>query len=93
MNDAFVRGFNLGEAVLWGVLALLTLFWRAPDRFAGTHWRRFLPVGFLIFGVTDLIERETGAWWRPWWLLMLKTACVAFLFFTWRRWRIGSGTR
>jgi hypothetical protein len=25
-----------------------------------------------LFGVSDLVEASTGAWWRPWWLLSGK---------------------
>jgi hypothetical protein len=40
-----------------------------------------LPVAFFIFGISDLIETQTGAWWEPWWLLLIKTLCVfVFLF-------------
>jgi hypothetical protein len=31
---------------------------------------------FVLFGASDLIEVRTGAWWRPWWLLAWKAACV-----------------
>lgn len=30
----------------------------------------------MAFGVSDIIELQTGAWWRPWWLLLLKAACL-----------------
>lgn len=31
----------------------------------------------IIFGISDFVEMGTGAWWRPWWLLAWKGACVA----------------
>jgi hypothetical protein len=31
----------------------------------------------VLFGISDLIEIFTGAWWRPWPLLMLKGCCLA----------------
>ena len=34
-------------------------------------------VAFALFGVSDIVETTTGAWWRPWWLLVWKAACVA----------------
>jgi hypothetical protein len=38
-------------------------------------------IAFALFGVSDLVEATTGAWWRPWWLLAWKAACVlAFLW-------------
>ena len=37
-------------------------------------------VTFVLFGGSDLVEATTGAWWRPWWLLLWKAACLfAFL--------------
>jgi len=36
-------------------------------------------VAFLAFAGTDLVEMQTGAWWRPWWLLVWKAACVGVL--------------
>lgn len=34
---------------------------------------------FIAFAVSDIIEAHTGAWWRPLWLLGLKSACVLAL--------------
>jgi hypothetical protein len=30
-----------------------------------------------LFGVSDLVEASTGAWWRPWWLFFWKGACLS----------------
>jgi hypothetical protein len=38
-------------------------------------------VTFLAFGGSDLVEAHTGAWWRPWWLLVWKGLCLAI--FAW----------
>jgi hypothetical protein len=38
---------------------------------------------FLVFGTSDVVEVETGAWWDPWWLLMWKGACVIALAALW----------
>lgn len=35
-----------------------------------------VALAFFVFGLTDFIERETLAWWRPFWLLALKGSCV-----------------
>ena len=34
-------------------------------------------IAFLLFGFSDYVEAHTGAWWRPWWLLFWKGACLA----------------
>ena len=47
-------------------------------------WLKLLiiaAVAFVVFGVSDIIEAETGAWWKPIELLVLKAACV--LTFIW----------
>jgi hypothetical protein len=36
-------------------------------------------VTFLIFGGSDVVEATTGAWWRPWWLLVWKGLCLLVL--------------
>jgi predicted branched-subunit amino acid permease len=40
---------------------------------------------FIIFGVSDLVEAQTGAWWRPLWLLAWKGLCLVGL--TWCYWK------
>jgi len=43
---------------------------------------------FLAFGLSDLVETQTGAWWKPWWLFVWKALCVhamLALFFLHRR--------
>jgi hypothetical protein len=43
---------------------------------AKTGWRWLLPMCFVVFGVSDVIEAQTGAWWHPWWLFAMKALCV-----------------
>jgi len=38
--------------------------------------RILLSVSFLAFGISDLIELSTGAWWRPPGLLVFKGVCL-----------------
>lgn len=67
---------NLIEAGLWFAVALVWLLKsiqaNRPLRFIFA----FLAIAFLAFGISDLIESQTGAWWRPLWLLCLKGTCV-----------------
>ena len=80
--------FNYGEAALWGLIAVV-LLWRC--RLPG-GWRWLLPLAFAVFAVTDLIEIQTGAWNDPWWLGVLKAACVLVFLLAWRvHRRQGSG--
>lgn len=50
--------------------------------------RRVLMIAtasFIVFGISDVIETQTGAWWRPTWLLLLKGACILVLFVAFRQ--------
>lgn len=68
------RVFNQFEAGFWFLIALLLLlFYR---RRLPRPWVWLLPLTFAVFGVSDVIEVQTGAWWRPWWLLVMKASCV-----------------
>jgi hypothetical protein len=72
----FHRIFNYGEAAFWWIFALVFVV-RAVGGEA--KWRRdqlILAFAFAGFGLSDRIEVETGAWWRPWWLLVLKAVCL-----------------
>lgn len=68
--------FNLMEGCYWvglGVLAAWRI--RRPVR------RYLLTADMVIFGLSDFVEMQTGAWWRPWWLLVWKASCIGFLLF------------
>ncbi len=75
---------NLLEAGLWFAVSLILV--AKLMRAAGRLRRVFLilATAFFVFGISDLIESQTGAWWRPWWLLLLKVGCIAFFVFGFR---------
>ncbi len=70
--------YNYIEGVVWQIIAMATLllFYRKsiPDAL-------LLMVSFIIFGISDFIEVQTGAWWRPWWLLVMKGLCLVGIAF------------
>jgi hypothetical protein len=70
---------NALEAALWVTMAIG--FGAYAMRVQGGLRRRCLMAAVLLamFGLSDIIEISTGAWWRPWWLLAWKVACVAGL--------------
>jgi hypothetical protein len=74
-TDPEVSG-NWFEAVFWWGLAG-TLAWRANG--PGAVIARRVAWILVPFGLSDLVESQTGAWWRPWWLLAWKAACVVAL--------------
>ena len=66
---------NLAEAILW----LLIAFIFAVVAFCtqGAKSNMILAcIAFALFGISDLLEIGTGAWWRPSELLALKAGCV-----------------
>ena len=70
-----VRIVNWIEVVLWCVIGCVFL-WRAVTRCGRGRWEAaLLAVVFLAFGVSDYVELQTGAWWRPWWLAAWKVGC------------------
>ena len=80
LSDAgFFATANYIESALWGLIALV--FAVAATRRAGQVRLRctLASVSFLLFGLSDVVEVATGAWWRPWWLLVWKGACVSSL--------------
>jgi len=71
--------FNYGEAGLWFTIALVLAVRLRMKR----PWRWLLPAAFVCFGVSDLIEVQTGAWWEPWWLFVMKAACALVFLLAW----------
>jgi len=73
--------FNGCEAALWWTFAVAVVvrYRRAEARIVRLSW--IMAVFFVLFGISDVIEIQTGAWWKPPGLLALKGACLAGL--TW----------
>jgi hypothetical protein len=71
--------FNTIEAIVWFAIAI-GLAWRSLS--AAGRMRIIgltAAVAFAAFGVSDLVEIQTGAWYRPVWLLAWKAACIIAL--------------
>lgn len=75
--------FNWFEAALWTVMSVLVFTIGARRARAGRsrHQRLHLVAAptLVLFGISDVIEVYTGAWWSPWWLLLMKGSCLAVL--------------
>jgi hypothetical protein len=86
MHDLHQLG-NRIEAVLWFGFAVVfgckaVKAWNSSA--ARCTLLTVLAMAFAVFGLSDLIESGTGAWWRPWWLLAMKAGCiVVFVVCTW----------
>jgi hypothetical protein len=75
-RDLLFEYVNYAECGLW---ILVGVFFLAFALRRSTAWRTgclAASVAFVLFGVSDIIETRTGAWWRPWWLLLWKAACL-----------------
>lgn len=93
MNDLTVTG-NLIESVLWIAIALVMAVKSARAKAPFRSLFTWLAAAFLIFGISDIIESRTGAWWRPPWLFIMKAACVAVFLFGFRRYyKLGKNAR
>jgi hypothetical protein len=70
---------NYVEAGFWTTLGIA--FAIAAIRRRGNVRRDCLIASFtlVLFGLSDVVEADTGAWWRPWWLLFWKGVCVLIL--------------
>lgn len=66
---------NYIEAVLWGLIGFAFLL-AAIKPSKNRLQYLFLALVFFAFGGSDIVEVRTGAWWRPWWLLIWKGVCV-----------------
>jgi hypothetical protein len=73
------RNGNLIEAGVWFFLGLVLLLHasRSPKRLRSILF--VLTTTLILFGVSDLVESRTGAWWTPWWLFVWKAICVIAL--------------
>jgi hypothetical protein len=71
--------FNIAEAAVWVVIGAALVIWSRT--FAARQRRVGLVAGvtFIAFAATDVVEVQTGAWYRPWWLFVGKAACLVVL--------------
>jgi hypothetical protein len=45
-----------------------------------------VALAFFIFAISDLVEVRTGAWWKPWWLFLMKAICVCVFLWGYIQW-------
>jgi hypothetical protein len=79
-----VDAYNGFEAALWAVLAVVVAI---RYRRSVAALRRISAIAsglLLLFAVSDVIEMQTGAWWRPWPLVLLKGICLIGLIWCFR---------
>lgn len=73
-----IAEFNYIESALWFTIALGLLVQSFKLGKSDAYFKICIiaSVAFVAFGVSDIIEAQTGAWWRPFSLLVLKASCV-----------------
>jgi len=76
--------FNLFEGYLWIGIAIGLHITRSKHPTFRTE-NIVATISFFLFGVSDFIEIHTGAWYQPWQLLILKSACIMgfIISFSW----------
>ncbi|TBR18082.1 hypothetical protein EPO15_15615 [bacterium] len=77
--------YNLCEVLLWGTAAAVMFVRSSREEGPMRRLGKKTSAVLAVFSLTDVIEIKTGAWWDPWWLLTLKSACVVAL--------VGAGIR
>ena len=78
------RIYNLIEIGLWAVIGMVFLVRALRPEFR--RLKLAAAATFIIFAVSEVIELDTGAWWRPWWLFALKAGCVVCMFVLFQGW-------
>ena len=75
---------NAVETGVWWILATVLLGAGLRNR---NYLRHSIMAAFVLlaFGLSDVVEIQTGAWWRPWWLLLWKALCLLAMFILWWR--------
>lgn len=85
MNIASI--FNYCEAGLWFTISLMVFLRRKNPNLTITKLAIQTSISFFFFGISDLIEANTGAWWQPWWLLVLKVLCILSFVYCWIKYK------
>jgi hypothetical protein len=70
------RDGNLIEALVWFAAAAAMLVKSRSETRPARNALLLLATATVGFGVSDLVEMRTSAWWKPWWLFVWKAACV-----------------
>ncbi len=70
---------NYMEGALWtplGIVAAIQSFRVASNLRLDLI---VLSLALVAFGTSDVVEAQTGAWWRPLWLLVWKGLCLVVM--------------
>ena len=68
---------NYIEAATWSLFAVGFAISAFKQTGKVRLHRLIATLTFFLFGLSDIVEVQTGAWWHPWWLFLWKSFCVA----------------
>ena len=94
--EAIYRYGNYIEAAVWFLFALRYALQTQRKAILPLlrRWHWIAVVLFIAFGVSDIVEVQTGGWWKPWWLLLWKGFClVGLAIWAWVNLRYGRDRR
>ena len=77
---------NYIEAAVWCCIAAIALILALRASGAARSDAVLWAITLILFGASDVMESQTGAWWRPWWLLAWKAACLLVMLVLIVRW-------
>ncbi len=78
--ETVYRKGNYIEAGIWFIFAGAFAISAMKNRDLVRLHRIVATFTFLLFGLSDIVEVQTGAWWHPWWLFVWKSLCVLSMF-------------
>ncbi|MFB8793447.1 MAG: hypothetical protein U7126_04250 [Microcoleus sp.] len=74
LEDIYVKG-NYIEAFIWFCFAVGFALDAVKTSGKTRIHRLITTLIFFLFGCSDIVEVQTGAWWSPWWLFVWKVSC------------------
>jgi hypothetical protein len=87
VTDKAVTWFNIFEAFFWITVGAGFLWMILRHACKSVKVWTLATILLMLFGVSDFFEAQSGAWWRPWWLLTWKGLCLFALIalYAWHR--------
>jgi hypothetical protein len=78
---------NYIEGVFWTAVGIVLVISGQKANSAYRVLSIVASVSFMVFGISDFVEAQTGAWWRPLSLLVWKASCIVVLASCYWRYR------
>lgn len=75
LTNIYLQG-NYIEAIIWFVFAFGFVIVAQQNSGKIKKHSYLAAINFLLFGISDIVEIQTRAWWSPWWLFFWKSGCI-----------------